>query len=39
MCDCDDLDAACDALIRHALASGSRDNITVVLVKNDGGDA
>ncbi|MBR0508213.1 MAG: Stp1/IreP family PP2C-type Ser/Thr phosphatase [Clostridia bacterium] len=39
LCDCDDLDAACDALIRHALASGSRDNITVVLVKNDGGDA
>jgi len=36
---CDDLDAACDALIRHALACGSRDNITVVLVKNDGGNA
>lgn len=36
---CDNLDAACDALIRHALENGSRDNITVVLVKNDGGDA
>jgi protein phosphatase len=35
---CEDLDAACDALIRRALESGSRDNITVVLVKNDGGN-
>lgn len=36
---CEDLDAACSELIAHALTCGSRDNITVVLVKNDGGDA
>ena len=36
---CTDLDATCATLIARALAAGSRDNITVVLVKNDGGDA
>ncbi len=35
---CTDLDAACAALIERALSAGSRDNITVVLVKNDGGN-
>lgn len=35
----DDLDEACSLLIRRALAAGSRDNITVVLAKNDGGNA
>ena len=35
----DDLDAICDALVEAALNAGSRDNITVVLVKNDGGNA
>ena len=35
----DDLDEACSLLIRRALAAGSRDNITVVLAKNDGGEA
>lgn len=34
---CTDLDASCTALIERALAEGSRDNITVVLAKNDGG--
>ncbi len=34
-----DLDATCAALISRALALGSRDNITVVLVQNDGGNA
>ena len=34
-----DIDATCAALISRALALGSRDNITVVLVKNDGGEA
>ena len=34
-----DLDATCASLISRALALGSRDNITVVLVKNDGGNA
>ena len=34
-----DLDATCAALIQRALAAGSRDNITVVLAKNDGGNA
>ena len=32
-----DLDATCASLISRALALGSRDNITVVIVKNDGG--
>ena len=36
---CTDLDATCAALISRALALGSRDNITVVLVQNDGGNA
>lgn len=36
---CTDLDATCSALIVRALAAGSRDNITVVLAKNDGGIA
>ncbi|MBQ1821499.1 MAG: Stp1/IreP family PP2C-type Ser/Thr phosphatase [Clostridia bacterium] len=36
---CTDLEATCATLIERALAAGSRDNITVVLVKNDGGDA
>jgi len=35
---CTDLDATCATLIGRALAAGSRDNITVVLVQNDGGD-
>ena len=34
-----DLDATCAALISRALQLGSRDNITVVLVRNDGGNA
>ncbi len=34
-----DLDATCAALISRALQLGSRDNITVVLVQNDGGNA
>ena len=34
-----DLDATCSALISRALSAGSRDNITVVLAKNDGGKA
>lgn len=34
-----DLDATCAALISRALQLGSRDNITVVLVQNDGGIA
>ena len=34
-----DLDATCAALISRALQLGSRDNITVVLVANDGGNA
>jgi protein phosphatase len=36
---CTDLEATCKALIERALAAGSRDNITVVLAKNDGGAA
>ncbi len=36
---CTDLEATCKALIERALAAGSRDNITVVLAKNDGGIA
>ena len=36
---CSDLDAACETLIRRALDAGSRDNITVVLAVNDGGNA
>ncbi len=36
---CTDLDAACAELIERALAAGSRDNITVVLAYNDGGNA
>lgn len=36
---CTDLDATCATLIARALAAGSRDNITVVLVKNGGGNA
>ena len=32
-----DLDTTCASLISRALALGSRDNITVVLVQNDGG--
>ncbi len=36
---CTDLDAACSALIERALIAGSRDNITVVLAENDGGNA
>lgn len=36
---CTDLDATCTAMINRALDAGSRDNITVVLVKNDGGNA
>lgn len=36
---CTDPDATCAALIQRALAAGSRDNITVVLAINDGGDA
>lgn len=32
-----DLDATCASLISRALQLGSRDNITVVIVKNDGG--
>ena len=34
-----DLDAVCTSLIQHALSSGSHDNITVILARNDGGDA
>lgn len=34
-----DLDLTCAALISRALALGSRDNITVVLAQNDGGNA
>ena len=34
-----DLDATCASLISRALQLGSRDNITVVLVQNDGGNA
>lgn len=34
-----DLTDACDKLVGAALANGSRDNITVVLAKNDGGIA
>lgn len=34
-----DLDTTCASLISRALALGSRDNITVVLVQNDGGQA
>lgn len=34
-----DLDATCSALIQRALSQGSRDNITVVLAVNDGGEA
>ena len=37
--DTDDLEKACSRLIDAALEAGSRDNITVVLVKNDGGNA
>ena len=36
---CTDPDATCSMLIQRALASGSRDNITVVLAKHDGGAA
>ena len=36
---CTDLDATCTALIQRALTAGSRDNITVVLAENDGGEA
>lgn len=36
---CTDLDANCSALIQQALSRGSRDNITVVLAVNDGGEA
>lgn len=36
---CTDLDVTCTKLIERALEAGSRDNITVVLVKNDGGIA
>ena len=36
---CTDLDATCTALIQRALTAGSRDNITVVLAANDGGNA
>ena len=36
---CTDLEATCASLIQRALAAGSRDNITVVLAKNDGGKA
>lgn len=36
---CTDLDATCATLIQRALAAGSRDNITVVLAVNDGGEA
>lgn len=36
---CTDLDATCAMLIEQALKAGSRDNITVVLAKNDGGNA
>ena len=36
---CTDLDATCALLIEQALYAGSRDNITVVLAKNDGGNA
>jgi protein phosphatase len=36
---CTDPDATCAALIQRALAAGSRDNITVVLAGNDGGNA
>ena len=34
-----DLDATCASLISRALQLGSRDNITVVIVANDGGNA
>ena len=34
-----DLEATCTALIQRALTAGSRDNITVVLAVNDGGEA
>ena len=34
-----DLDTTCASLISRALALGSRDNITVVIVQNDGGQA
>ena len=36
---CTDPDATCAALIQRALTAGSRDNITVVLALNDGGNA
>lgn len=36
---CTDLEATCTALIQRALTAGSRDNITVVLALNDGGEA
>ena len=36
---CTDPDATCAALIQRALSAGSRDNITVVLAINDGGNA
>ena len=36
---CTDLESTCAALIDQALQSGSRDNITVVLAQNDGGNA
>lgn len=37
--DCSDPDEVCNALIRRALEAGSRDNITVVLAINAGGNA
>lgn len=36
---CTDPDATCTSLIQRALTAGSRDNITVVLAINDGGEA
>ena len=35
----EELQTACDALVERALKAGSRDNISAVIIYNDGEDA
>ena len=35
----DELQSACDALVERALKAGSRDNISAVIIYNDGENA